>query len=410
MTKRRTSHGAWVRGVATLAGCIVLAASSVASAEAEMVIINMDGVGEGLNDPTYGALRLAAVQYGADQVGALIDSVPSIRIRVTFDDLGCSDEGAVLGTAGSIGGDLNNPNFPEQDTLYPQALANALAGEHLNSGLGAAEIAAVFNSRLDDPECFKHTQNPHGHGEPHGWCYFDDGCAAGDVPLHVVVSHEVIHGLGFSTFVNKSPTASSAELGAFLAVDGVPTPDIWSTLIYDLATGRTWDHPQETQANRAASMTAGLAWSGAQVSLAAPTFLTDLGTHLQGTDSETGYMLMYTPPELEVSSVAHWTTDVGTPLLMGPVIDDGVSGGDGLWLALLEDLGWNGGPPASIPTPTPTPTPTPDPTPVPNVFTGGGTITETNACAVSTVGSTSGGGTALLLAALALVGLRRRRN
>jgi len=390
-----------------MAGCVALVTSGVASAAAEIVIINLDeGTGAGLDDPELGAQRMAAMEYAAAQISPLIDSTVSIRIRVKFTDRGCNGGGALLGTAGSVGGAIDNPTFHEQGVLYPQALANAMAGEHLNGegtdgqGLPVAEIEANFNTALDDPGCASN------------WCYELDNleiCEAASAPLWVVANHEFVHGLGFATFVNKDPEASAGQLGAFPDIPGLgPVPDIFSLFAYDLLTGQTWEN--STQAERAASITAenGLAWSGAEVSLNAPTFLVDVGGTLQGTHADTGYMLMYTPDEVVASSVSHWTTDVAEPLLMEPVIQEDTAGGEGLWLSLLEDLGWN--------TPGLVPEPEPEPEPVPVVSTGpqtdGGTITESNACAVSEPGGSASGSSALLigLGALALFGIRRRKK
>ena len=62
MKTRKTSRSAWVRSVATMAGCVALVTSGVASAAAEIVIINLDeGTGAGLDDPELGAQRMAAM-------------------------------------------------------------------------------------------------------------------------------------------------------------------------------------------------------------------------------------------------------------------------------------------------------------------------------------------------------------
>ncbi len=423
MKTRTSGRSAWVRTAAILAGSIVLASSGLASAAtttATVVITNLDaGTGAGLDDATpraplasnagttLGEQRLNAVVFAAAELAALLECDVPIEFEVTFTDRGCDAGGALLGTAGSVGGAVDNPALPESGTLYPQALANCLAGSDLNGE--TAEISANFNLALDDPGCL----------DGKGWCYdlSDGGCAEAGVPLHIVVQHELIHGAGFATFINKSPSASAGDLGSFPDVPGIGlTPDIWSVSAYSLAAGKTW--ADATRAERAASITApnGLAWSGANVATQAPTFLTDIGGQLQGTDPTTGMMLLHSPDPITTSSVSHWTTAAAPNLLMEPVIEDGLQGGEGLWLALLEDLGWNSSAvsepePEAEPEAEPETEPETDSTPTAAASaSGSGKLSETGACAVSPVGATTGGGSALLLAALALFGIRRRRH
>src|SRR5262245_10881802 len=77
-----------------------------------ITVVNLDGGGEGFNDPTVvapvggnagttlGAQRLNAVQHAADIWGALLNSSVAISIGATFDPLPCSMTSATLGQAG----------------------------------------------------------------------------------------------------------------------------------------------------------------------------------------------------------------------------------------------------------------------------------------------------------------------
>ncbi len=111
-------------------------------------IINMDGTGEGFNDPTpkapiggnpgttLGEQRLIAFQYAADLWGALIDSPVEIRVEANFDPLECSSDSAVLGSAGPRSVFSNVSGEPIANTWYVSALANKLAGSGSGSWRG----------------------------------------------------------------------------------------------------------------------------------------------------------------------------------------------------------------------------------------------------------------------------------
>jgi hypothetical protein len=81
-----------------------------ASAGATIVIVNLDGPGEGFNDTTpaapvggnngatLGDQRLIAFQYAADIWGSTLDSNVTIRIQAAFNPLGAG----ILGSAGAL--------------------------------------------------------------------------------------------------------------------------------------------------------------------------------------------------------------------------------------------------------------------------------------------------------------------
>src|SRR5437879_6561348 len=180
-----------------LAAAAVLAALVTSPALAAIIIVdNLDGAGEGFNDPrpatpvggntgtTYGQQRLNAVQYGADLWGSILKSDVTIRVGATFDPLPCSSNSARLGQAGPhhVFRDFSGALVP--GTYYAAALADALAGMDLEPG--ASDINAMFNSALDDGSCTF----------PRPWYYGLDGNTQ-DEDLVVVVLHELGHGLGF---------------------------------------------------------------------------------------------------------------------------------------------------------------------------------------------------------------------
>src|SRR4030095_11909196 len=87
---------------------VLVCSSSAFAGGVTITIINVDGPGEGVNDPTpaapvgghpgttKGAQRLFAFQYAASVWGATLDSPVPIRIQAAFNPLGAN----VLGSAG----------------------------------------------------------------------------------------------------------------------------------------------------------------------------------------------------------------------------------------------------------------------------------------------------------------------
>ena len=104
--------------VMPLALALSLATPRVSRA-ATITIINLDGPGEGFNDPsprsavggnpgtTLGAQRLNVFRHAADIWGGILSSPVEIRVEAVFDPLFCTVTSAVLGSAG--------PNTVEKD-------------------------------------------------------------------------------------------------------------------------------------------------------------------------------------------------------------------------------------------------------------------------------------------------------
>src|SRR5688572_8764864 len=91
----------------------LLAMMSVTAANAAVIVIqNVDGVGEGFNDPTpvapvggntgttRGQQRLNVFQKAADIWGGLLPSTVTIVVRAQFNPQTCTATSAVLGSAG----------------------------------------------------------------------------------------------------------------------------------------------------------------------------------------------------------------------------------------------------------------------------------------------------------------------
>ncbi|MDP4625281.1 MAG: hypothetical protein NWT08_09105 [Akkermansiaceae bacterium] len=206
---------------------------------AEFVFIDGAGAAPGLNDTTVvapvggnmattlGAQRMAALEKAGEIWGRyLVSSVP-IRVSVKFDPL----PGDALASAGPVTLESNFTNAPQSGMLYSVAQANSLAGTDLRPGLN--DITVTVNSNqafyLGFNQDFESATN------------FID-----------TMLHELGHGLGFSSYVNESTGSYNSN-----------TPDVFSSLIYDIGMGKRWT--ELTAAQRVTSATSGtnLAWDGA---------------------------------------------------------------------------------------------------------------------------------------------------
>jgi PA domain-containing protein len=252
---------------AAVAACLA-AASRPSFAAATVVVVNVDGPGEGFNDPTpvppvggnagttRGAQRLIAFQHAADLWGATLDSPVTIIVQASFDPLGAN----VLGSAGptavfafanpadSVGrGPGFYPGVEFGNTWYGSALMDKRLGTDavplFGGPAGFPDIQAQFSS---DFNFYLGLDNNHG--------------AQND--LVTVVLHELGHGLNFLSLVNPS---TGQNLGG--------RTDIYARHLLDNVTGLHWN--EMTDAQRAASATrfGGLVWDGLNVSADLPQVL-----------------------------------------------------------------------------------------------------------------------------------------
>ncbi len=221
------------------------------------MVNNLDaGSGSGFDDATVvapvtgnpattlGAQRLASFQAAADQWAAILISSVTITIDASMPHLDCSNNSAILGSAGPGGNIFDNfPSAPVTNTWFPQALRNALEGDDGNPG--TAEIGASFNKDIGTPGCLAGL----------GWSYVIGVTnPPGTLAFTDTVLHEIGHGLGFLDFVGSDGSRIldlSDHYSRFL-IDETPTPTLWDNL---------------TDAGRLASFTdtGNLTWSGAAV-------------------------------------------------------------------------------------------------------------------------------------------------
>lgn len=347
---------------------------------ADIIIVNRDGPNVGLNDPTpvepvggnqgttLGQQRMNALQFAANVLGARLQSSVPIRVYAHFDPasitgLVCSNNAATVAVTSAAFlvsfEPANTPIGAKSGVYYPIALGNALAGYDLSPG--HHDINALFNSTVDSGlVCLPRTR----------WYYGLDGNAPPNTLDFVSTAvHELLHGLGFATYVTLDQDSAlcvlgllcldlgldgnNAACGAFFKPSGAPEsdrhPDIFSTFVLDLpggqvGAGRTW--PQMTQAQRCASQTDSgfLVWSGPRVTTVAPSVFS--------AGLRQGYLKLYAPDPVQIgSSIIHWDTSLAPKPLMGAFDEGAVSVANGIGIAtcLLQDLGWRLSPGISCP-------------------------------------------------------------
>lgn len=288
----------------TIAGLVLAGLAATSANAATITIVNIDGPGEGFNDPTpvaplnsnpattLGEQRLAVFQQAALQWGAILESDVVIQVRAAFNPLTCSGTSATLGSAGARTVHRDFPNAPEPGVWYSQALANSLAQEDLDPM--TEDINTQFNVDLDNGTCLNGTA---------GWYYgldpTQDPPPADRTPLLPVVFHELAHGLGFQTFTNS---------GTGALFQGIP--DVWTNFLADAQTGTTW-RAMATNAERAASAVSdpNLIWKGPNVTADKELFL-----------GFAPVLIISTPPAIAGISAAR-------PALFGPAVTaPGISG------------------------------------------------------------------------------------
>jgi hypothetical protein len=248
------------------AAASLLSVPAPAEAAATIIVVNLDGPGEGFNDPTpaapvggnpgvtVGQQRFNTFQHAANLWGATLTSPATILVGAFFNPLPCTATAAVLGSAGPtlVFSDFSGATYA--NTWFHSALADKLFGSDLAPGF--PDIGAIFNSDLGNAGCL--TGN--------GWYYGLDNQHGPLIDLVTVVLHELAHGLGFSNFVD---VATGANFLGFT--------DIYSKYTYDLTTSKFWAQMTDQERMASAINSRNVIWTGANVTAAAPGVLS-LGT------------------------------------------------------------------------------------------------------------------------------------
>ncbi|PVZ69710.1 Ig-like domain-containing protein [Pelagibaculum spongiae] len=265
----------------------------------------------GNSGTTIGQQRLKvfekAAEMWASNLGVKIDVVVDAR----FEPQSCSSSQAVLGSASAVNVFADFPNAPLASTYYHSALANTLAG--IDLAPGQADILARFNSSIDNNNDCLNNRN---------WYYGFDGRSGGNIDFLSVVLHEMGHGLGFSTFVNKY--AGSRFMGK---------DDTYMARLYDAVQGLSWTQMSNQQRQTSMTSNGGLQWSG-EVAIERARIKLNSGV------AGDGKVRMYAPTTLVGgSSVSHFDTVLSPDELMEPFIGSAVQN---LFLSvgLFQDIGW----------------------------------------------------------------------
>jgi hypothetical protein len=285
----------------------VLLIPGTALGAATLTIVNVDGPGEGFNDPTrvkrvggnpgrtLGEQRLIAFRFAADIWAATLDSNVEIRIQASFDPLFCNANSAVLGSAGPIQIVSDFPGAQFADTWYAVALANKRAGVDLipgATGSNADDIRARFNSNLGQAGCLEGSGFYLGLDNKHG----------NQIDLVTVLLHEFGHGLGFLSLVDESKGTQIRN-----------KTDIYSRHLLDTTTGKTWDAMTTTERKASAINSRHVVWTGDGVKAAVPVVLTG-GTPL---------LHVNTPTSIEGNydvGPASFGPPLGSPVITGDVV------------------------------------------------------------------------------------------
>ncbi len=293
-----------------------------------ITVSNLDGPGEGFNDPTpvapvggnsgttLGAQRLIAFQYAADAWGLRLAGTVPVIIGASFDPLPGDATRAQLGGAGPTTVHLNFANAERANTWYVAAVANQQGGVDWNDvGVpgGTAEVRAQFSSDVDGPVVLGDI----------GFYYGLDGNRGFNIDFLSVVLHEIAHGLGFLDLM------TDATGGKFNGSDDAYMVWLEDPKLSPKALSAM------TNAQRLLSMTdtGNLFWFGPAVK-AASSILT-LGRQADGR------VEMYAPKPIESgSSTSHFSTTLSPNELMEPFATGAIRDLR-LTAALLDDVGWN---------------------------------------------------------------------
>ena len=259
---------------ALCAGAILGAASLVPAHAANMILVNVDPAGVGFNDTTpatpvggnpgttVGEQRIIAYSRALQLWGSVLKSDVSITVLGSFAPLACTAASGTLAQAGAWNGEVSFTGAPVMNTIYPSALANAIAGVDLYPGdptqaggalIDGADVGAFFNGNLGAPGCI----------EGSTWYYgLDSNAPSNQTDFLNVFMHELAHGLGFANWVNENTGARTAGLN-----------DIYMTFQKDNFTGKTWGNMTAAEIKASAVRDGQLVWVGENVTARAPAVL-----------------------------------------------------------------------------------------------------------------------------------------
>lgn len=236
----------------------------------ELVLVNRDAPGTGLNDTTpanpiggnpgrtVGEQRVLVYRFAMDLWGSVLQNELPINVGASFSALACTATSGTLGSAGPSWAANNFQNAPLSNTAYPGALAKAISG--LPYDQFATDISSNFNSMLGTENCLNGS----------GWYYGVDGNAPDNRTSFLdVVMHEIAHGLGVVGFVDYT-TGVLGGRGGFAGM-----ADVYTHHAFDNVRNLRFTDAAMTNADRAAAIrTPGRpGWDGPNVRAQAPLWL-----------------------------------------------------------------------------------------------------------------------------------------
>lgn len=293
----------------------------VATASATTIlIINNDGSGEGLNDPTVvtplpgnsattlGAQYLNVFEAAANYWEERLDSPVTIRATAQLDLLSCSPSSAILGSAGPISVFGEFLNAPLLGTWYTVAQASSLAGSDLDPT--DDDISMQFNNGIGTPNCLSGLS---------WWLGIDSPAPSGTISFYDTILHELAHGLGFLSLVSQSGFK-------FFGFD-----DVFMVNLFDQSKNESWADMSDAERQKSSINTGDVIWSGAQVRQ-------NSGYLTSGKNANN--VRMYAPnPYQQGSSISHWDTALVPDELMEPSATP--TSNDCSTISAFKDMGWN---------------------------------------------------------------------
>lgn len=298
-------------------GLLVLGQS--AGATPRVTLVNTNQQCSGFKDPTpatskggnygltLGQQRLNAFQYAANLIAQHLGSSTEIKVDAQMNALGGSAYSATLGQAGpiSVARDFSGGTA---STYYPIALAEALYGGDLNGG---NDIVAEFNSDVDNATVLGSLN----------WYYGLDQAGGSHIDYVTVITHELLHGLGFLSLLGSDGKKFYGYNDVFLL-----------SLEQHAASPANLASMSDSQRASAILDTGNLHWIGDQVK-------SNSTTLTGGVDDD--HVYMYAPSRYSPgSSVSHFSNQLSPNETMEPFYS-GPDHTPGLAIYLLQDIGWS---------------------------------------------------------------------
>lgn len=278
---------------------------------------------EGQNSATtLGAQRKQALEFSLDQFAHILHSDIPIHIEAGFDNYGGDSRSATLASAGPEWFNFNFRNAPFTDIAYPSALANKLSGLDLSdANSGISDIILSINADIDGSAL----------GSSTFYYGLDANIPSLDIDFVTVISHELIHGLGFLSAIDPltghkfgcdSSSCRTNEVG-----------DVYSTFLARIVAGQPSNLLDMTQSDRLSAVTAEnqVVWTGSKAQAASASL---------SSGTINGMPTIYTPNPLEAgSSLSHTDFAIQATELMQAAYS-GFLTTTPVNLAMLSDLGW----------------------------------------------------------------------